>query len=188
MENKNQLLIDEVNSNLAIYLGFILVGVLFALGNQFHFQRGNILLEVIFWVNLVAFLGLSYYLYGRTQALIMALRKNIPLEEAEAIVKGTAAAKYEAMNEKDKATSEEQARQVMKGDNAGAAVTGMSNFGYIWYVTVFAFKMIPLGFFFVYMIIITLIDYIKGNSSASGFIENFTNSLKKKVAVVVNKD
>jgi hypothetical protein len=164
MKDKNQLLIDEVNGNLAIYLGFILTSILFALASSFFYiVKGSIVLQVMFFANLAVFFYLLFRLYSKTQALIIALRTNIPLSEAEKIA--------------NEATSKEI-----------KAGTSNSTWKNILFVTVFVVKMIPLGFFFTYMIIITIIDYIKGNSKASGFIEDFKNSLKKKAAVVVNKD
>ena len=187
MEEKNQLIVNEVNAKLAIYLGFVFSATLLAIGNNYNFDRSNVVLQVIYWVNVIGFFGLLYYLYGRTQALIYALRKNVSIEEAEDIVMDNRVAKVdEFSNKQDELrakTEEKRARSDKIGEFVSSEKSDYHLFGHVLW---FLIKMVPLAFFFAYMMIVTIIDYIKGNSKPSEFIQNFKNSLRKQAVTATN--
>ena len=181
MEGKNQLIVNEVNAKLAIYLGFVFSATLLAIGNNYHFDRSNVVLQIIYWVNVIGFFGLLYYLYGRTQALIYALRKNVSIEEAQDIILDKRVAKIDefrdSQDELDAKTKEKRAQGDKVGEFVSSEASTYHLFGHLLW---FLIKMVPLAFFFAYMMIVTILDYIKGSSKPSEFIQNFKNSLRRQ--------
>ena len=143
MEGKNQLIVNEVNSNLALYLAFIVFGILFAIAGEYNYGKySGGFAQGISWAIIIIFFGLFVYLYRRTKAFILAMRKNISLEEAQEIY---------------------AEKRALAAERPGAK-SSLSGIWLFWDALVFAVSIFPLGFFFVYMILVTLFDYIKGNS------------------------